>query len=458
MLRIARIFYRPFVEAQIRHASDLRLCVVGSGPAGFYTAKSILRKLPNATVHIFERMPVPYGLIRYGVAPDHPEVKQAQDAFEEIASAANFAFFGNVSVGRDVTMPALLAGYHAVVLATGAAAAKRLQIPGSDLRGVYSARDFVGWYNSDPSSSWLVPLLDRPDAVIIGAGNVALDCARILLRAGDLATTDIASYAVNALQHSAVSRVTVAARRGPQHAAFTTAELREISRLQNVRTRITPSPLPVENIAAIPDRARRRQLQLLEQVDKDSINSSSSTATRQLDLRFLLTPIRYVPSSEDTTRLGGVVFEENRLHGDEVIPTGQMLSVPCGLAVESIGYKSVVIPGAPFDEKRAIIPNDAGRVTGVPGLYVAGWLKTGPVGTIASSKMSADETAAVILADRERLAEPTGPYGAELLPAEVKSVSHQQWKSIDAAEVKRGGAQKPREKFANVDDMLEAAN
>ncbi|KAI2584921.1 ferredoxin reductase [Homo sapiens] len=447
-----------------------QICVVGSGPAGFYTAQHLL-KHPQAHVDIYEKQPVPFGLVRFGVAPDHPEVKNVINTFTQTAHSGRCAFWGNVEVGRDVTVPELREAYHAVVLSYGAEDHRALEIPGEELPGVCSARAFVGWYNGLPENQELEPDLSCDTAVILGQGNVALDVARILLTPPEhLERTDITKAALGVLRQSRVKTVWLVGRRGPLQVAFTIKELREMIQLPGARPILDPVDFLglQDKIKEVP-RPRKRLTELLLRTATEKPGPAEAarqaSASRAWGLRFFRSPQQVLPSP-DGRRAAGVRLAVTRLEGvDEAtraVPTGDMEDLPCGLVLSSIGYKSrPVDPSVPFDSKLGVIPNVEGRVMDVPGLYCSGWVKRGPTGVIATTMTDSFLTGQMLLQDLKAGLLPSGPrpgYAAiqALLSSRgVRPVSFSDWEKLDAEEVARGqGTGKPREKLVDPQEML----
>jgi ferredoxin--NADP+ reductase len=442
-------------------AERLRVAVVGAGPAGFYAADALLRATPASDVDLYERLPVPFGLVRYGVAPDHQTIKRVQVAFERTAALAGFRFLGNVEVGRDVSVAELLSGYHAVLFATGAAQDRRLDIPGEDLQGSYAATSFVGWYNGHPDFVDLKFSLAAERAVVVGMGNVALDVARILLHDRDeLAKTDISSAALAALRESPVREVVLLGRRGPAQAAFDQGELEAIADLPGVAVEMD-GEVSFEDEAALPP-AARKNLAYLARLKLQG----PGEAKRVLRLRFLASPVEIVGA---TGRVTGLRVEDNRLVGAgphvRAEPTGNIWELSTGLVIRSVGYRGVGIAGLPFDSKRNVIPSSAGRVTDLagepqPGLYTSGWIKRGPSGLIGTNKACSKETVDLLLRDLEALRArvPTLAVPALLVSRGVRVVSFADYQRIDAAEKARGAERgKVRDKLEHVPDMLAAA-
>ncbi|KAK4166791.1 NADPH:adrenodoxin oxidoreductase [Cladorrhinum sp. PSN259] len=472
------------------------MAVIGSGPAGFYTAYRAMQRIQGAKVDMYEALPVPFGLVRFGVAPDHPEVKNCQEKFEEVASSPNFTFIGNVSVGTPsghpdgvtVSLSSILRNYNAVVFAYGAAKDRTLNIPGeSSLRGIYSAREFVGWYNGLPEHSQLNPDLTQGDtAVIIGQGNVALDVARMLLsRVSTLAKSDIAEHAIDTLSTSRIKHVHIVGRRGPMQAAFTIKEIRELMKLPSVSfTPIDASLIP-EDTKSLP-RAQRRLMDILL---KGSPTQSSDSSSKSWSLDFLLSPKAFNSFPSSPAQLSSTSFETNTLSPSPFsrnafpLPTGSTQTFPSSIAFRSIGYKSLPLPefsplSIPFNDRWGTIAHDgSGRVqhedrapdammtlSSFPGLYCAGWVKRGPTGVIASTMEDAFSTADAIAEDwdkgRKEFLNGTGK-GWEAVKSEIqvdgsRVVDWDDWRRIDRAEKERGREKgKVREKFAGIGEMLE---
>ena len=443
------------------HAAPARVAVVGSGPAGFYTAEALLKAEPRCDVDLLERLPTPFGLVRYGVAPDHAKLKSVTAVFERIAQLPGFRFFGNVEVGREVMIEQLRGAYDAVVLATGASAERRLDIPGIGLPGCHTATEFVGWYNGHPDHAERTFDLSGRHAVVVGQGNVAIDVVRILARPVDeLRRTDIADHAIAALSGSRIADISIIGRRGPAQAKFTTRELRELGELANVTARAEADELALnaQSLAELEDKTNevpRRNLEILQ-----GFANRQDTAPRTLGVRFLLTPVRV----EGRHRAERLVLKRNRLVGppfeQRAVPTDDEITLPCDLLVTSIGYRSVPIPGVPFDARTATLPHRNGRVLGddgvpVPGLYCAGWVKRGPTGVIGTNRACANETVESMLADRDGWPRVSR---TDLAAAFGAPVAWADWLRLDHTEKARGGeTNRPRVKVTTIEDMLAAA-
>jgi ferredoxin--NADP+ reductase len=413
-------------------------------------------------VDLIERLPTPWGLVRLGVAPDHPKIKSVSRVFEAIAERPGFRFLGNVDVGRDLGHVDLAQCYGALVYALGAQADRRLGIPGEELPGSWPATAFVGWYNGHPDYAGCDFELACERAVVVGNGNVALDLARMLaLRPAELASTDVADHALSVLARSAIREIVVLGRRSPAQASFTTAELRELGELSDagvVVDAVSEETLPCETTP-------RRNVELLRQWAR----SPETGKQRTIRLRFLTSPVAVT----GTGHVEGLEVVRNRIEARDgaavAVPTDERETIPCGLVLRSVGYRGVPLPGVPFDERRGTIANDGGRVTGgdgtpVPGVYCTGWIKRGPSGVIGTNKKDAAETIDNLLADmREgRLPgvanAPAGSVDALLAARGVEVVDYEGWRRIDEAERRRGGAQaRPRVKLCSRDELLAAA-
>ncbi|KAI0899611.1 nucleotide-binding domain-containing protein [Annulohypoxylon nitens] len=485
-----------YYSTSSRHDRPLRMAVVGSGPAGFYTAYRVMSKVPKTKVDMFEALPVPYGLVRFGVAPDHPEVKNCENKFEEVASSPDFTFIGNVAIGNagghfggcTIPLASMMHHYDAVVFAYGASKDKQLGIPGeSQLKGIYSAREFVGWYNGLPEYAGLAPELTKgEEAVIIGQGNVALDVARMLLEDVDvLRKSDITETAIETLLKSRIKRVRIVGRRGPMQAAFTIKEVRELMKLLGVGFHGINRALIPENISKLP----RAQKRLMEILVKGSTNPLDS-ASKSWSLDFCLSPTEFLGDADG--QVNNTVFEKTSLalpfeSSSSVVGTGEKLQTPSSAVFRSIGYKSVALPGfeeagISFDDRRGIINNDGmGRVlqvksdessdqqkgSHVPGVYCAGWVKRGPTGVIASTMEDAFSTGDAIASDWNAnvpFLKGESSDGWDALRAGVEfgkcQVIHwEDWQKINRAEKLRGELiGKEREKFVSTTEMLEAAS
>ena len=442
--KLAPVIEAPFVEA--RSGGPLTVAIVGSGPAAMYAADELLTQR-GVRVNVFEKLPTPYGLVRAGVAPDHQSTKRVTTLFDTIARRRGFRFYLNVEVGSDLTHAELLAHHHAVLYAVGAPNDRRLDIEGMGLPGTGTATEMVAWINGHPEFSTLPVDLDHERVVIVGNGNVALDVARILTTDPDaLARTDISDDALATLRGSRVNEVVIAARRGPVDSAFTLPELIGLTSTCEVVLDAADHDLVIRDLAVASDPLTRNKLEILSK-----LGDASAPVTRpRIRLAYQLTPKRVVGNG----RADGVEFT--------VTGSDEVVALSAGLVLTSIGYRGKPIRGLPFDESAAVVPNEGGRVIGAPGSYVAGWIKRGPTGFIGTNKSCAAETVHLLVADYNAglLADPAGKPAA--LDKFVRSrqpdvVDAAGWKAIDAAEVARGGDERPRDKFTAVADMLAAA-
>ncbi|CAL1529734.1 unnamed protein product [Lymnaea stagnalis] len=446
------------------------VAIVGSGPAGFYTTQQLLKGNPNIVIDIYEKLPVPFGLVRFGVAPDHPEVKNVIHTFTQTAQNDRCHFWGNVEVGKDVTLEELTDTYTAVVLCYGASHDRLLEIPGEDLPNVISARSFVGWYNGLPQHKNLAVSLDCESAVVLGHGNVALDVARILLTpVSQLQKTDISQHALEVLSRSKIKQVHVVGRRGPLQVAFTIKELREMVNLPDTRTTIQPQDVQgLDKIITDIPRPRKR---LTELVFNSATHPSAETikkwaeASREWRLVFLRSPIKIQEAGDGQVK--AVEFTVNRLEGNNLmtqraISTDVTESLQCGLVLRSIGYKSLPLDNSlPFDSHKGVIQHKDSRVQGRKGLYCSGWAANGPVGVILGTMTDAFETGKVILQDIENgaLQNQEKDKREKLIDKfKSKAVSFSEWTKIDLAETSAGEKiGKVREKLTDIQQMLHIA-
>ena len=451
-------------------SSEHPLCiaVVGSGPAGFYAAGALLAHDPPIEVDMFDRLPTPWGLVRLGVAPDHPKIKSVSRAFEKIAQRPGFRFFGNVDIGSDVSHEELAELYDAVIYAYGAQADRRMGIPGEDLPGSWAATEFVAWYNGHPDFQDIPFDLSSERAVVIGNGNVAIDVARMLaLTLEEISPTDTTDEAITAILGAGIKEIVILGRRGPVQAAFTTPELQELRELAGADLVVDPADLeldPVSAAALEEDTAlARRNVEVL----REAVAAPTTGKEKRVVLRFCVSPMAIIGNE----RVEAVEVVRNELVADEsgqirAVPTEEREVIPCGIVLRSVGYRGTAMPGVPFDEGRATIRNDQGRVLDdagapIPGLYCTGWIKRGPSGVIGTNKKDATETVELLLADAEAgllLRRGDGDVGSMLAEKGVTPVSYAGWEAIDAVERARGETQgRPRVKICSWDELLAAA-
>jgi ferredoxin--NADP+ reductase len=453
----------------------LRVAIIGAGPTGFYVADHLFRH-PDVVVEVdmFDRLPTPYGLVRLGVAPDHQKIKFVTTAFDKVAADPRFRFYGGVDFGKDVTLADLRAHYHQIVYCTGAQTDRRMGIPGEDLAGSHPATEFVAWYNGHPDYRDCVFDLAQESVAVVGVGNVAVDVVRILCRTPEeLAATDIADYALEALRKSRVREVYLLGRRGPAQAAFTNPEIRELGELADADITAHPDeveldPLSRAAVERSQDRPTRKKVQILEEYARRAPSGKS----RRLTLRFLVSPVELV--GDDAGRVAAMKLVRNELYATSTgalqpRATDRVETLPVGLVFRSVGYRGVPVPGVPFNESWGVILNDKGRVLDtdtkqpVVGEYTAGWIKRGPTGVIGTNKPDAAETVECMFEDLARGAvlEPAQPAAAaaEALVRQRRPgyVSYADWLKLDEIEVARGRAQgRPRVKLTSVEEMLAA--
>lgn len=440
--------------------NPLRIAIVGSGPSGFYAAEALLKSALSVQVDMIERLPVPFGLVRFGVAPDHPKLKQSTAVFDQVAQSPNFNFMGNITVGRDISVEQLRDTHHAVLFACGAELDRRLGLEHENLIGSHTATEFVGWYNGHPDYRDRQFDLSVETAVVIGHGNVAVDVARILCKPVDqLRNTDIAQHALDVLATSRIRDVHLIGRRGPAQASFTSKELRELGELSGCEVRVSAEDLQLGAacLAELDSKINFNAAKNVETFRDWSARGPQSTA-RRIHFHFLKSPVALAGVS----RLEGVTLEQNNLTGQPFaqLPkgTGLRTALPCGLLFRSVGYRGVPMPGVPFDGTKGIFPNTDGRIGHSPGLYAAGWIKRGPSGIIGTNRADAVATVQGLLADVPQLDARQRSGAAamhEILNPHQPVVSYADWRRIDAEERKRGmAAGKPREKITRVEDML----
>jgi ferredoxin--NADP+ reductase len=427
------------------------IAVVGSGPAGYYTAEAAQKKFgDDVCIDIIDRLPVPYGLIRFGVAPDHQSIKGVYKRYEAVNLSENVRFVGNVSVGKNIAINELTGLYDAVVLATGAPNDRPLEVPGSDLPGVIGSAAFVGWYNGHPDFADLDPPLAGPGAVVVGNGNVALDVARILAKTRDeFAGADIVSHALDALDHAGIRRVTLLGRRGPHQIAMTPKELGELGHLVRARPAVDPDDFPPEADDALLEPGMRKSVTHLRNFAAVPRNGKEIT----IDFDFFASPV----AIEGDGRVERIVVERTRLDADlRSVGTGETYVIPCGLVVSCIGYQTPPIEGVPYEHGRGRFANSEGRI--LPGLYCVGWARRGPTGTIGTNRPDGYAVVDLIEADIGGGDGKQGRPGLDaLLTARgVDIVTFRDWKKIEEAEIARAREGAPREKFVAVEDMIAA--
>ena len=440
----------------------VRIAIIGAGPSAFYAAAALIKQDDvEVRVDIFDRLFAPYGLVRYGVAPDHPRIKSVAALYEKTALDPRVRFFGCVEFGKHMTLDDLRPLYDQVVFATGAQSDRNLNIPGEDLPGSMSATEFVAWYNSHPDYKDLKPNLDVEGVVVVGVGNVAMDVARILAKSYDeLKETDIADHALEALKDSKVKNIYVLGRRGPAQAKFTNPEIKEFGHLEVADPVVLPDELkldPDSQKAVDGDRLTRQNVEFLTEYSSRGLGEKP----RKVHFRFLVSPIEITGNG----KVEAVKIERNRLvsTADGYLNCegiGKFETLPAGMVLRSVGYYGVALPGVPYNKKKGTIPNDHGRVLNndgdqLPGAYVVGWAKRGPTGVIGTNKKDAEETVALMLEDVKNLRRVGQPQDiAEFLKTrDCNPVRFDDWQKMNTAEIERGKpGNRPRVKFNTLDE------
>lgn len=455
--------------------SPLRVAIVGAGPTGFYATDHLLKQKDlKVEIDMFDKLPVPYGLVRFGVAPDHQKIKSVTKAFERTASKPNVRFYGNVKFGEDVTLDDLKQYYHQIIFTTGAQTDRRMNIPGEDLPGSYPATEFVAWYNGHPEYRDYQFDLSQERAAVVGIGNVAMDVARILCRScNELKQTDIADYALEALANSNIKEVYILGRRGPAQAKFTNPEIKELGEMEDADIYVPPADAELDELSknsleASGDRAMIKNVEIVQSYTQPPERSKS----RRLILRFLVSPVELI--GDENTGITKMRLVKNKLYATEAgtlrpKPTDQYEEIPVGLVFRSVGYRGVALPDVPFYESWGVILNERGRILDpdsrkpLPGLYTAGWIKRGPSGVIGTNKPDAVETVNCMLQDlaKEKTfspAEPSVEAAAQFLrQRQPQLFTFADWVKLDAMEVAKGKEQgRPRVKFTSLKEMLAA--
>ena len=447
---------------------SLRVAIIGSGPSGFYTAGELLKQKDlNLILDMYDRLPVPHGLVRYGVAPDHQKIKSVTKIFDRTAANPNFRFFGNVTLGTDITHDELRKHYDQIVYAVGAPSDRRLNIPGEDSTNSLSATRFVAWYNGHPDAVDLEIDLSCESAVVVGAGNVALDVARVLAKSvDDLRETDIADHALEQLAESQIKDIYIIARRGPAQLKFTVPELREFGHLASAAPVVDPQALVLDSASQLAlegNSVATRNMELL----REFAATEAGDKPRRVHFKFLMSPTEIL---SENGQISAVQVEQNELQATDsgylnAQGTGQYQTIPAGLVLRSVGYRGIPLDGVPFDPRRGVIPNEMGQVMNpelnqpVPGEYVVGWIKRGPSGVIGTNKPDAVETVKCMLADLPTLKPASRPepeaINALLNERGVRVVSIADWQKIDQAELARGEREgRPRVKMVDIEEML----
>lgn len=456
-------------------AHPLRVAIIGAGPTGFYAAEHLFKQKELAvTVDMFDRLPTPFGLVRGGVAPDHQKIKTVTKAFDRTARHPGFRFFGYVEFGRHISIEDLHRFYHQIIFTTGAQTDRQMNIPGEELSGSHPATEFVAWYNGHPDFRERKFNLSGERAVVVGVGNVAIDVARMLcLTPEELAKTDMADYAIEALANSNIKEVFVLGRRGPAQAAFTTPEIREIGELAGTGVCVLPQeaeldPLSRQALEQSRDRAALKKVEILQEYAR----RQPAGKARKLTFRFLVSPVEILGNAAG--QVTGIRLVKNRLYATEAgtlrpRATDQFEEMPVDLVFRSVGYRGVALPGVPFHEKWGVILNEKGRVINpathqpLTGHYTAGWIKRGPSGVIGTNKPDAVETVTCMLQDlaNGKILSPDRPDAAAaeafIRQQQPNYFSYEDWLRLDEIETARGREQgRPRVKFTRIEDMLAA--
>jgi ferredoxin--NADP+ reductase len=426
-----------------------RIAIVGAGPAGYFSAQALQNSQDEErtfAIDLFERLPTPWGLVRSGVAPDHPKIKTVAKVFEKIASDPNFRLFGNVELGRDVSIEQLKENYDAVIMATGLSVGRKLGIPGEELAGSLSAADFVPWYNGHPDYVNVDVSLNGKNAIVIGAGNVAMDCGRILaLDPAELDSTDTADHALAALHLSSIRNVMIVGRRGPEHAAFTSPEIRELPKLENTDVLIAQSEIESAKERVAEKLEGNKELRNNLEAMLEVSQTSAKNHERKLAINFLLTPLEIIGSE----KVEAIRFSRNEVINDKVSATSKFVELPCDLVITAIGYQVLPIPGVEFANGKVI--NEHGHVS--DNLYVVGWAKRGPSGVIGTNKSDSSEVVKLLLAKLPSAAKENTDITKFITNHQV--ITQRGWEKINQAEIQQGEAVgKPRRKVTDWKDLL----
>ena len=448
----------------------LRVAIIGAGPSGFYAADALLKNREDISVDVFDRLPTPFGLVRYGVAPDHQKIKSVTKMYERTASDERFRFLGHVTFGRDITHAELQQHYDALFYTVGASADRSLGIPGEDLPGSTSATQFVAWYNGHPDHTDTFDHMNATGVAVIGMGNVAVDVTRILAKsAEELGTSDIADHALDVLKNSQVTDVYMIGRRGPAQGKFTTKELRELGELTNADIVVDEAEVQLDEASAASieeERALKKNVEVLQ----GFAQQAQEGKPRRVHIKFFASPVEIL----GTDKVDGIKLVKNKLEPTDsgyinAVPTDETETLDVQMVLRSVGYRGVPLPDVPFDKKRGVIPNDEGRVLdaagGAPvkGEYVAGWIKRGPSGVIGTNKADATESAKHLLTDFETVsleaddAKTPEAVTRLLQNKDVDFIEFHHWLELDRNELSAGEAQgRPRVKLTRIEDMLNA--
>lgn len=436
---------------------SLSVAIVGSGPGGLYAVEALTKNLPGCRIDIIDRLPSPYGLVRFGVAPDHQTTKNVSRVFDKLMGNPNVRYLGNVELGRDISYGELKDMYDAVILAFGTPVGRRLGVPGEDAAGVYNSDAIVAWYSGHPDFEDLDPDLSGKSAVIVGIGNVALDVARLFARTeAELATSDTTDYAVEAIKSAGFEDIYIVGRRGPIDGTFTRAELGELGELEKGVALVREEQLP-ETVTAEMDPRDLRVKQANLKVLRSYIGNDPGAKPVRVHFEFYASPKEFVTETRDgAERVVAVRLERTRVENGRAVGTGEMFDIPADVVVPSVGYLADPSTGAPLDEWGSTVENTEGRVE--PGVYAVGWAKRGPTGTIAMNRKDSHGVIALLLEDMKDGGGKSGGDALDSVLAErgVRTVSYDEWRKIEAAEVAAAKSPAPRHKFTSIATMLAA--
>ena len=426
-----------------------RIAIVGAGPAGYFSAQALQNSQDENRVFaidLFERLPTPWGLVRSGVAPDHPKIKTVAKFFEKIASDPNFRLFGNVELGRDISIEQLKENYDAVILATGSPVGRKLGIPGEDLAGSLSASDFVPWYNGHPDYINVTVPLNGKNAIVIGAGNVAIDCGRMLaLDPAELDSTDTADHALSELHQSSIRNVTIVGRRGPEHVAFTSPEIRELSKLENTDVIISTPEIEKAKTRVAEELEENKELRNNLGALLEVSQSKTKNNQRKLAIKFLLTPVEILGKD----KVEAIRLARNEVVNGKVSATSEIIEMPCDLVITAIGYQVSPIPGVETANGKVL--NENGLVA--DNLYVVGWAKRGPSGVIGTNKSDSSEVIRLLIGNLPT-ASKENPNIFKIFTSH-QVITKSGWQKINNAEVEQGqAAGKPRSKVTAWKELL----
>jgi ferredoxin/flavodoxin---NADP+ reductase len=426
-----------------------RIAIVGAGPAGYFSAQALQNSQDENRVFaidLFERLPTPWGLVRSGVAPDHPKIKTVAKVFEKIAGDPNFRLFGNIELGRDISIEQLKENYDAVILATGSPVGRKLGIPGEDLAGSLSASDFVPWYNGHPDYINVTVPLNGKNAIVIGAGNVAIDCGRMLaLDPAELDSTDTADHALSELHQSSIRNVTIVGRRGPEHVAFTSPEIRELSKLENTDVIISTPEIEKAKTRVAEELEENKELRNNLGALLEVSQSKTKNHQRKLAIKFLLTPVEILGKD----KVEAIRLARNEVVNGKVSATSEIIEMPCDLVITAIGYQVSPIPGVETANGKVL--NENGLVA--DNLYVVGWAKRGPSGVIGTNKSDSSEVIRLLIGNLPT-ASKENPNIFKIFTSH-QVITQSGWQKINNAEVEQGqAAGKPRRKVTAWKELL----